>query len=111
MLCGLYLRRRSPSVAIFEKRSEFNEWKGDWGGRSINLVLTYKALEALDEIGIKDLVIESAVPLACTTFHNPDGNIERIPYLSDCYTISRNALLEVLVGLAQGNDVEIYYDH
>ena len=46
VLWALYLRRRTPSVAIFEKSSDVRD-ELVWGGRSINMLITKKALEAL----------------------------------------------------------------
>lgn len=51
-LWALYLHKHSSSIAIFET---YDDLRYDIipGGRSINLVLSKKALDALDELHIK----------------------------------------------------------
>ena len=44
-------------------------------------------------------------------FHNSNGTIDRKPNLHPTYSIHRNLLLEVLMEIAETNDVTIYHEH
>lgn len=52
ILWALYLKRMSNSVAVFESYTDLRQELIP-SGRSINLVLSRKALDAFDELGIK----------------------------------------------------------
>ena len=54
-LLAVYLRRRGYEVDVFEKMNDSRTLSDALAGRSINLVLTSRGLDALREVGLEDL--------------------------------------------------------
>ena len=77
-LLATLLGQRGFAVEVFERRPDPRE-RGFLGGRSINLALAERGLQALREAGLADTVLEHAVMMRGRMVHAPDGtsNLQR----------------------------------
>ena len=66
-------------VAVLEQRGDPRA-AGYEGGRSINLALSARGIEALDRIELKQQVLDEAVPMRGRMMHDRDGNRAFSPY-------------------------------
>ena len=66
-------------VAVLEQRGDPRK-AGYEGGRSINLALSARGLEALDRIGLKRHVLDQAIPMRGRMMHDREGNQAFSPY-------------------------------
>ena len=114
VLWALYLRRRSESVAIFEKSPDCREAMV-WGGRSINMTITRKAIDALEELGIKEFILGHTKILKGKKIHFSGGKCETIPYGNDpediIYCIQRMELNRLLLEVAENNNIGVYFGY
>lgn len=49
-------------------------------GRSINLALSVRGLQALAEVGLDKLMVNNGIPMYARYIHNIDQSHRRIPY-------------------------------
>jgi kynurenine 3-monooxygenase len=49
-------------------------------GRSINLALSCRGIEALKHVGLEDEVLSNAIPMRARMIHDLDGTCHPIPY-------------------------------
>src|SRR5215510_7471624 len=73
-LMALMLGREGHSVEVYERRADPRE-AGAEAGRSINLAISARGLHALDQVGLKDQVLASAVPMKGRMIHDPAGHL------------------------------------
>src|SRR5438093_2833013 len=67
-LLAAYLGRRGYDVDLYERRADPRE--GNMvGGRSINLALSTRGIQALEQIGIADEVLKYAIPMRGRMIH------------------------------------------
>lgn len=78
-LTAIFLAKRGFDVELYERRGDMRKGKVD-AGRSINLVVTPRGLVALDRVGLKDEVLELAIPLDGRMLHDTDGKETYVPY-------------------------------
>ncbi len=101
-LMALYLARRGYFVDIYERRPDSRQAEFV-GGRSINLALSTRGLNALDGVGLKDEILEKCIPMHGRLIHKPDGGTELQPYGKEgefIYSVERRHLNEVLMNAA-----------
>lgn len=72
-LLAIYLAKRGFQVDIYERRRDIRRTKIS-GGRSINLTLATKGIQALKEVGLYDKVMRLTVPLKGRIIHAIDGS-------------------------------------
>lgn len=112
-LLSIYLKKRGYQVSILEKRSDPRVHLQD-GGRSINLVLTSRGLNALKEVGLAKEALKISVPVTGRMMHSRSGELKYQPYGRDdkeCnYSISRLELNQFLLDAAEKEGVEIKFD-
>ena len=75
-------------------------------GRSINLALSHRGIEALRAVGLAEEVLRTAVPMRGRMIHSPAGQCAFQPYGKDpnhaIHSVSRNGLNELLLRAADG---------
>jgi kynurenine 3-monooxygenase len=101
-LLSIYLARLGHHVQIFDRYPDFRESEAP-GGKSINLTLCQRGFAALDRVGVGDRVRSISVPCYGRVIHHADGTVEYQPYGTHreaIYSVSRNHLNRVLLGLA-----------
>jgi len=116
-LLAAYLGRRGYDVDLYERRADPRE--GNMvGGRSINLALSTRGIQALEQIGIADEVLKHAIPMRGRMIH-PARAGDRIifaPYDIDpnkhINSIGRAALNTTVIEAAQRYpNVRVHFNH
>ena len=116
-LLAAYLGRRGYDVDLYERRADPRE--GNMvGGRSINLALSTRGIQALEQIGIAGKVLKHAIPMRGRMIH-PARAGDRIifaPYDIDpnkhINSIGRAALNTTVIEAAQRYpNVRVHFNH
>lgn len=106
-LMAIYLARRGFQVDVYEVRPD-PRTQGDVGGRSINLAISNRGLDALSRAGIADRVLDMAVPMRGRMMHAESGRLTFQPYGSDASqvinSVSRAGLNMALLETAEALD-------
>lgn len=103
-LLTTYLGRAGHEVELFERRSDPQAGQMV-GGRSINLAISTRGLDALERVGLKDEVLRTAVPMRGRMIHGPKGDLHFQPYDKDpsraIHSIGRGALNALTIAAAR----------
>lgn len=103
-LLSIMLRKHGHEVTLLEKRSDPRKEVLD-GGRSINLVLTSRGINALYSVGLARQALDISVAVTGRMMHAKDGELTYQPYgrdPSECnYSISRLDLNKFLLTEAE----------
>ena len=112
-LLSIFLKKQGYTVDIFERRGDMR--KTDLSaGRSINLALSLRGLEALKAVGLKDKVKEICIPMHGRMIHDAEGKTELHPYGKQgeyISSVSRSTLNEILMTAAEESGVNIHFNH
>ena len=112
-LLGIYLAKRGHKVSIYERRSDMRKEK-IIAGRSINLALSDRGINALKQVGIADDILKIAIPMPGRFIHNMDGSTAFQPYGKEgqfINSVSRCELNKKLMDLAEAHGIEIFFNH
>jgi kynurenine 3-monooxygenase len=113
-LLAVYLRRRGVEVDIFESRVDMRA-AGAERGRSINLVLTSRGLDALNRVNLLEKVISVCTPVFGRTLHSQAGDLAFQAYGPDAsfanYSISRTDLNVLLLDAAEAAGARVHFQH
>jgi len=105
-LLACYLAQRGFKVDLYEYRSDMRKAEIS-AGRSINLALSERGFNALEKVGLKDDVLQIAIPMSGRRMHAKDGTLTYQPYSKDgkssIYSISRGELNCRMMTLAEKN--------
>ncbi len=106
-MLAILLRRRGFQVVVYESRADPRAADGD-SGRSINLALADRGINALKHIGVYEEVRRSIVPMRGRLIHETGGRTALQPYGHRpdeiIYSISRHRLSQVLIDIALRRD-------
>ncbi len=78
-LLSIILAQKGFQVELYEARPDMRRADIS-GGRSINLVVTDRGLNALDRAGLRDKVMEIATPMKGRMLHDIKGETTFVPY-------------------------------
>lgn len=112
-LLSIYLSKMGSKVSIFERRKDMR-LDTSLAGRSINLSLSKRGMDALSELGINKEVMDIAMPMYHRTMHSEDGDITIQPYGKKeeaIFSVSRAQLNIILMNVAESHNVQIYFDN
>jgi len=118
-LCGpllaIYLAQRNYRVKLYEKRQDIRV-SDIPAGRSINLALSYRGIEALQLAKVFDEIEPYLIPMKGRMIHQKDGDLEFQPYSIHSHeyinSVSRAELNKSLMNQAEASGlVEIFFDH
>jgi kynurenine 3-monooxygenase len=113
-LLACFLARRGYRVALYERRGDPRAGTSE-RGRSINLALSERGLDALRRIGLAERVLAEALPMRGRMIHPVDGPLDFQPYSADgqraINSIGRAALNAALLSAATAAGVEVRFDH
>src|SRR5215813_7245896 len=114
-LLAAYLGRQGYHVDLYERRADPREGN-IVGGRSINLAISTRGIHALEQIGIADEALRSAIPMRGRMIHHKSGALHFAPYDVDpkkCInSIGRAALNSTVIEVAQRNsNVRVHFNH
>lgn len=103
-LLGLMLARRGFDVVIYERRPDMRKEKIS-AGRSINLAISTRGINALSLVGLDQEVLSQAIPMRGRMIHSQQGELAFQPYgMSDneyINSISRATLNKILMSRAE----------
>ncbi|MFQ5494066.1 MAG: FAD-dependent oxidoreductase [Phycisphaerae bacterium] len=113
-LAAVYLGRAGHAVEVYEMRGDPRT--GDVpAGRSINLAVSHRGLCALEGVGLKQEVLDIAVPMPGRMMHARDGRLTFQPYGLEGqanYSVSRGGLNTILLAAADRFDnVTLRFHH
>ncbi|MCY1136745.1 NAD(P)/FAD-dependent oxidoreductase [Actinoplanes sp. Pm04-4] len=118
-LCGsllaCYLGRRGYTVDLYERRPD-PRVTGAERGRSINLALSERGIDALRRIGLDGQVLKDALPMRGRMVHPLGDETNFQPYSLDgdraINSIGRGALNDALLDAAEATPgVTVHFDH
>jgi kynurenine 3-monooxygenase len=102
-LLACYLGRAGYRVDLYERRADPRAGGPD-RGRSINLALSVRGIEALREVGLAEAVLKAAIPMRGRMMHDRAGTLTFQPYGKDesesINSISRAGLNDLLLDAA-----------
>ncbi len=114
-LLATYLGRAGYSVDLYERRPD--PGAGNFvGGRSINLAVSTRGIDALQRVGLSDEILKTAIPMRGRMIHGPRGDLHFQPYDKDpsrcIYSIGRAVLNQVTLEAAQKlPNVHVHFNH
>jgi len=114
-LLSILLSKYGFRVDLFEKRSDPRQETLS-AGRSINLALSHRGIEALKSAGIFDQVEPLLIPMHGRMIHNADGKLNFQPYSNNkrehINSVSRAELNKILMTAAEDSkSVNIHFSH
>jgi kynurenine 3-monooxygenase len=112
-LLATLMARRGWSVDVYEKRPD-PRTKGYEGGRSINLALAERGLDALRRAGLEDVVMAQAVMMRGRMVHALDGAQQLQRYGRDdsevIWSVHRGRLNIALLDAAEAAGARIHFN-
>ena len=103
-LLATLLARRGIDVTVYERREDPRVTAPE-RGRSINLAISARGLEALAQVGLRELSLSRALPMHGRMVHSHDGQQSFRPYSADgthaINSISRAELNLALLEVAE----------
>jgi kynurenine 3-monooxygenase len=114
-LLAAYLGRRGHEIDLYERRTDPREGN-IVGGRSINLAISTRGIQALEQIGLADEALQSAIPMRGRMIHDKSGALHFTPYDVDpkkCInSIGRASLNTTVIEAAQRYpNVRVHFNH
>lgn len=118
-LCGtmlaIRLAQRGYTVALYERREDMRK-TGIAEGRSINLALSDRGIQALHRIGMSDIVNSEGIPMHGRMIHKGEGETTFFPYSGRkneyINSISRGGLNIALLNKAESYpNLSIFFSH
>ncbi|MDC1174145.1 NAD(P)/FAD-dependent oxidoreductase [Bacteriovoracaceae bacterium] len=112
-LLAVTLCKKGFDVEVHEKRSDMRLDKED-SGRSINLVVTSRGLNAVSRVGLLEDVLAITIPVTGRMMHSKEGELTYQAYGrddSECnYSISRSQLNKLLMTKAEEAGAKIIFE-
>jgi len=103
-LLATLLARRGLTVDVYERRDDPRR-AGAERGRSINLAISARGLDALGRVGLDERTLDDALPMRGRTLHSPSGALAYQSYSADgtraINSISRAGLNHALLDRAE----------
>ena len=114
-LLAIFLARRGNQVTLYERRPDPRRADAD-AGRSINLALSARGIDALERAGLADAVLGRALPMRGRILHDTGGGLAFQAYSADgkraINSVSRAGLNRQLIEAAATEPtVEFRFDH
>ncbi len=103
-LLAISLARLGRTVEVYERRLDPRR-KGFVGGRSINLALSIRGINALERVGLAERVLQDVIPMRGRMMHGVSGGLTFQPYSKDpsdnINSVSRGGLNITLLDAAE----------
>ena len=113
-LLACFLAREGFDVTLYERRGDPRAL-GYSGGRSINLALSARGLDALRRVGLDQAVLDTVIPMRGRMLHEPGGTLVFQHYSRNpqdaINSVSRGGLNIVLLDSAEQCGAKICFDH
>lgn len=113
-LLSVFLAKKGFQVELYEARSDMRKEEID-AGRSINLVITSRGLQALEQVGLREQALDITVPVKGRMLHDVQGQTTFVPYGQKenevINAISRGLLNCLLLDAAeQQSNINIHFE-
>lgn len=112
-LVAVYLAKRGFDVHLFEKRPDMRKNRIS-AGRSINLALSVRGINALEKAGLDKQVLATGIAMTGRMMHTKSGELNYQPYGKDdqaIYSVSRGLLNIKLLELAdEMPNITLYFN-
>lgn len=112
-LAAIYMAKRGFEVNLFERRPDMRK-ASVYQGRSINLALSVRGLNALEKIGLDKEILSDAIPMYGRMMHSKTGELSYHPYGKEgqaINSVSRGRLNIKLIELAdEFENINIYFN-
>lgn len=112
-LLAIYLAQKGLEVEVYERRPDMRLTDIS-AGRSINLALSTRGIHALDEVRLKEKIMQIAIPMKGRMMHAPDGELSFHRYGKDdtevINSVSRGDLNRHLMAAAEKHGVHIHFN-
>lgn len=112
-LMSIYLARNGFQVVVYEKSEDLRS-AGAPSGRSINLALSRRGIEALGDVGLDARVLREAIPMRGRRLHEAGSQDVLLPYgrRENEYinSVSRTELNRILLDAAEAAGVNFRFD-
>lgn len=114
-LQALFLSKQGFKVELYESRSDMRSDRRQYSGRSINLALSVRGIEALKIVGLERSVLGGAIPMYARMIHSVSGMTSSQAYgkSDQCiYSVDRRQLNELLLNEAERNsNISLNFEH
>lgn len=112
---AIFLARRGYQVSVYEQLPDIRK-EAISAGRSINLALANRGIDALDRLGLMDLVRKLLIPMQGRMLHDEAGQLKFQSYGQKpeevIYSVSRAGLVSLLRDAAEATgQVTFYFKH
>lgn len=112
-LMAVYLAKRGYKVDIYERRPDMRNVDIP-AGKSINLALSARGINALKKVGLSEAILSKAIAMKGRMMHDLNGNLAYQPYGKDgqhINSVSRAHLNIQLLALADENpNVNLHFN-
>jgi kynurenine 3-monooxygenase len=112
-LMSILLANRGFDVTVYERRADMRRVDIP-AGRSINLALARRGINALEKVGLMNKVSEHLIPMRGRMIHDQAGNVSLQPYGNKAaeliYSVSRGELNKILMNAAESAGVRIEFN-
>lgn len=112
-LMSIYLAKRGFEVVVYERRPDMRQVEIP-AGRSINLALANRGIDALEKAGLMDEVNKHLIPMRGRMIHDEAGNVHLQPYGKKpgevIHSVSRGELNVLLMNAAEAAGVTIEFN-
>jgi kynurenine 3-monooxygenase len=113
-LLSVYLAKRGYHVDVYERRPDPRN-TDLYQGKSINLALSHRGINALQKVGLDTAVLETAIPMKGRMMHSVSGGLSYQPYGKEgqfINSVSRGGLNIRLLELADEYDnISLHFNH
>jgi kynurenine 3-monooxygenase len=102
-LAALQFANKGYTVEVYEKRTDIRK-REHAEGRSINLALSVRGIEALKNAGVADMVLPNVIPMKGRFIHLENGSYSTQPYglFGECInSVDRKLINEILLNAAE----------
>ena len=114
-LLAVRLARAGHDISLFDRRHDLRV-RDDDAGRSINLALSTRGLDALNRVGLEQIVLEQAIDMPGRMIHDAHGKTTFQPYGTEAHhklhSVNRDELNIALLDAADATPgVTTYFEH
>ncbi len=113
-LMSIYLAKKGYDVHLYERRGDMRQGTYE-GGRSINLALSTRGINALSKVGLVNDILNISIPMKGRMMHSVAGDLAYQAYGREdqmIYSVSRGQLNIKLLQLAdQYPNIHMYFEH
>ena len=113
-LAAVRLHDAGHLVSLYERRDDLRR-DHEHQGRSINLALSTRGLDALDRVGLSQVLREQAIPMRGRMLHGRDRSVTFQRYSADprnvLLSVSRDGLNATLLDAVDDRQVATHFGH